>query len=148
MRKKVEEFKRVLLVRLPDLFPACLVGGMPAGATTDQPDGKLAADGVVAINLAARQGIEVEPNLIGITARHEIPPNDLKSRQSIVGRRSHRYLVLRILRQAEPKAVDHRVGIAGRLLPTLLCGHKRQRLAGLVKPVDRHPRLGISPAGQ
>ena len=61
-RQEVIEFQRVLLVCFPDLLPPRFVSRVPVVTPTDQAQRELPANGVVAVELAAGQRVEIEPD--------------------------------------------------------------------------------------
>jgi len=60
--QEVQELEGVLLMRLPEAGAFRGVGRMPSVAATDQAEGDLSVDGVVAIELFPGQRVEVEPD--------------------------------------------------------------------------------------
>ena len=60
--EEVDELERVLFVVFPNLRAARFVGAVPVVASSDEAEGNLPVDRVVAIEFSAGQRIEIEPH--------------------------------------------------------------------------------------
>ena len=137
----MDELQRVLFVGFPDPRTLSLIGSVPVHTPSDEADGELPADGVVAIKLFSWQRIEVEAHTLLPSSK--AATHHFKTRRVVRGWLRNQHPIGRLLGQAEPETVGHHARVARLGVTTIAGGHQRERLSGSIKSVDLHAWLGI-----